>query len=413
MMRFTVTPAAVVLLLATVAPAWPTVFPTGVTVHDARKAEDGFVLFTPLESNADTGHGVLYLINLRGDVVHRWSVPFAPLHGRLLPNGNLIVIGRNDKQAPNRPGIGKYQIGGAAGWLVELDWDGKLLFKHVDLAMHHDFDVRPDGNLVYLAWEPVPDDLRKKVRGGIKGSEFDRGATMFNDKLVEIDRKGNVVWQWHANNHLDVDLDVIGPLYKRQEWYHGNSVAVLSDGDVAITGRHTDSMLVIDRETGKIERRWGNAAYVDQETNHVEYRTGDNVLGGPHDVREIPAGLPGAGRLTVYDNGTYASASRVVEIDRETGKLTWQSPSAGIGRKHYSDFVAGAQRLGGPAGNMLVCDGANGRLFQVTREGEVVWEYVSPFVPAPAYRGAIFKAHFYGRDYCERFKDLPNAEQQK
>jgi hypothetical protein len=414
MTRFTVIPVVfvvvvvVVLLAATPARAWPTIFPTGVTVHDRARTANGYVLFTPLESAEAGGTGVLYLINMAGDVVHQWSVPFTPLHGRLLPDGHVIVVGRNDKQTPDRPGVGKYQIGGAAGWLVELDWDGKLVSKHVDLAMHHDFDLLPNGHRVYLAWEPVPETLRNKVRGGIKGSEFD-GGVMFNDKVVEIDPKGNVVWEWHANDHFDPDVDIIGPLYKRQEWYHGNSVAALSDGNVAVTGRHTDSLIVIDRKTGRIVRRWGNTAYLDKETGRIEYRSGKDTMGGPHDVREVPAGLPGAGRLTCYDNGTYVSASRVVEIDPATGELAWQSPQEVIGRKHYSDFVAGSQRLGN--GNTLVCDGANGRVFQLTKDGRVVWEYVNPFVPSPRYQGAIFKAHFYGESYCPQLKDLaPPAE---
>jgi len=37
----------------------------------------------------------------------------------------------------------------------------------------------------------------------------------------------------------------------------------------------------------------------------------------------------------------------------------------------------------GPKGrslpNILVCEGAAGRIFEVTHDGEIVWEYVSPF----------------------------------
>jgi outer membrane protein assembly factor BamB len=385
--------------------AWPTVYPTGTTLYDPEKTENGYVLFAPLDDGEGGDTGVLYLINMNGQVAHQWSVPFTPLQGRLLPSGNVVIIGRNNKGATKRPGVGKYHIGGASGWLVELDWDGKLVFKHVDLAMHHDFAKLPNGNYLYLAWEPVPPELCKKIRGGIKGTEFENGV-MFNDKLVEIDPQGKVVWEWRANEHLDPDLDIVGPMYKREEWYHGNSVCVLSDGHIALSGRFTDSLLVIDRRTGKIILRWGNAAYLDKKTGRIEYRTGTEVLGGPHDVREIPAGYPGAGNLTCYDNGTYTSASRVVEIDR-TGKLVWQSSDPRSGRKHYSYHLAGAERLRN--GNTLVCDGANGRFFQVTKDGRVAWEYINPFIPSPKYQGAVFNVHFYGHDYCRQFQGLPSA----
>lgn len=386
--------------------SWPTVFPTGTTLYDPEKSENGYVLFTPLDDGEGGDTGVLYLINMNGHIVHQWSVPFTPLHGHLLPNGNVVIIGRNNKGATKRPGVGKYHIGGASGWLVELDWDGKLVFKHVDLTMHHDFAKLANGNYLYLAWEPVPPKLRDKIRGGIKGTEFENGV-MFNDRLIEVDPQGKVVWEWRANDHMDPDLDIVGPIHKREEWYHGNSVCELSDSNIALTGRFTDSLLVIDRKTGKIVLRFGNAAYLDKATGRIEYRTGPEIMGGPHDVREIPAGYPGAGNLTCYDNGTYASASRVVEIDR-TGKLVWHSSDRNDGRKHYSYHLAGAQRL--QNGNTLVCDGTNGRFFQITREGRIAWEYINPFIVSPKYQGAVFKVHFYGEGYCPRFRNLPPAK---
>ena len=39
----------------------------------------------------------------------------------------------------------------------------------------------------------------------------------------------------------------------------------------------------------------------------------------------------------------------------------------------HSEFVSGAQRL--PDGHTLITSGAQGRFFEVTREGEIVWEY--------------------------------------
>src|SRR5262249_10491848 len=120
------------LMFVSHALGWPSVFPSGTTIFDKEKTENGYVLFTPLESAEGGGRGVIYLINLKGEVVHQWSVPFSPLHARLLPDGHVVVIGRNDKQEDGRIGLGKYEIGGVAGWLVELDWDGKLISKHVD-----------------------------------------------------------------------------------------------------------------------------------------------------------------------------------------------------------------------------------------------------------------------------------------
>ena len=46
-------------------------------------------------------------------------------------------------------------------------------------------------------------------------------------------------------------------------------------------------------------------------------------------------------------------------------------------------------------------DGAHGHLFEVTRPGEIVWEYVSPFSFASQFgpTPAIFRAHRYASDH--------------
>ena len=54
-----------------------------------------------------------------------------------------------------------------------------------------------------------------------------------------------------------------------------------------------------------------------------------------------------------------------------------------------------------PNGNSLVTEGQQGRLFEVTPGGWIVWEYVGPFV-IPSQFGmanAVFRAHRYGPDH--------------
>ena len=63
---------------------------TGLRVLDPDRAFPGYTLFTPL-----TGQGDVYLIDLEGQVVHQWTLPYRPgLHGYLLPNGNLFYGGK-------------------------------------------------------------------------------------------------------------------------------------------------------------------------------------------------------------------------------------------------------------------------------------------------------------------------------
>ena len=46
--------------------------------------------------------------------------------------------------------------------------------------------------------------------------------------------------------------------------------------------------------------------------------------------------------------------------------------------RFFSTNISGAQRL--PNGNTLITAGAGGRMFEVTKEGAIVWEYMYPTV---------------------------------
>jgi hypothetical protein len=87
-----------------------------------------------------------------------------------------------------------------------------------------------------------------------------------------------------------------------------------------------------------------------------------------------------------------------VEIDPSTGEVAWEyrgKPS----HQFFSGHISGASRL--ESGNILVCEGTSGRLFEVTRSHEVVWEWINPFVNSR--RGeptvSIYRAHRYGADF--------------
>ncbi len=75
---------------------------------------------------------------------------------------------------------------------------------------------------------------------------------MFNDCLVEIDAQHRVVWKWHANDHLNPSVDIIGPMYRREEWCHSNSVARLRNGNILLSSRSLDSLLVIEKKRGRL-----------------------------------------------------------------------------------------------------------------------------------------------------------------
>jgi hypothetical protein len=111
---------------------------------------------------------------------------------------------------------------------------------------------------------------------------------------------------------------------------------------------------------------------------------------GQHHAHLIPPGLPGAGNLLVFDNGGSSgygfdnpmarggygglgrATSRVLEIDPVKMELVWSYTNANF----FSTNISGAQRL--PNGNTLITEGAPGRMFEVTPQRRIVWEYMNP-----------------------------------
>jgi hypothetical protein len=106
------------------------------------------------------------------------------------------------------------------------------------------------------------------------------------------------------------------------------------------------------------------------------WQFGPDQLSGQHTPVELDDG-----RVLVFDNGNFRQGSstpfsRVVELDPATRRVVWEYADP-VRPAFFSAFMGGAQRLAN--GNTHVTESATGRLFEVTRAGEVVWEYVIPW----------------------------------
>jgi len=351
---------------------------SGLRAYDPEPACPGYTLFAPL-----TGGGVVYLIDMQGEVAHRWQMPYAPgLYGYLTPHGTLVYNGK----VPDDSGRFISDKGWKGGAILEVNWDGDVLWEVRHPDHHHDGTVLRNGNVLFLCLERVPNEIAGGVLYDPTGNA--EPHDLYADYLIEMTRDGEVVWEWHAWQHLDPVRDK--PLAAREdqaEWTHGNTVAELADGNILVSFRDLSTIAIIDRQTGEI--RWR--------------------IGSPHLAQQhAPAPLPN-GNILVFDNGTrrtdhFMPFSRVLEIDPRPSEIVWSYQE-----RQEVDFFAphlsNAQRL--PNGNTLICEGTFGRLFEVTETGETVWEYVNPYYNAPPNkpesppRNAIFRAYRYNVEQIE------------
>ena len=111
--------------------------PLGLSEYKPEQAYLGYTLFTPMQTQD------AYLIDMRGNVVQRWELPYRPGdYGYLLENGNLLMSGRTNK--------GPVEIGGRGGIIMEIDWAGNKVWEYVEDTLHHDFCRMDNGNTMVL-----------------------------------------------------------------------------------------------------------------------------------------------------------------------------------------------------------------------------------------------------------------------
>ncbi len=400
----------------------PSVYPTGVTIYDPSKAFSGYTIFQAAELGA-------LLIDMNGREVQLWR-GLAGFPNKLLPGGQLF--GSTAQRDP-RYGL-QDQID-----LVQVDWEGRVLWRFSQLErvsdpgeaprwiarQHHDYQ-RAGNPVGYFAPGQAPLTDRGNtlvlVHENVRAPDISEHE-LLDDKIVEVSWDGKIVWEWRAHEHFEeLGFDGAAREVLRRDpnlrelatgaigdWLHINALAVLGPNrhyDAGDQRFHPDNLIWSSREANII-------AIVDKRTGKIVWRLGPDYRSGPalerlgwivgqHHPHLIPAGLPGAGNLLVFDNGgwagygpPHASApggrpsvrrdySRVLELDPITLEVVWQYTPAEAGfvvpldaSRFYSPFISSAQRL--PNGNTLITEGSDGRLFEVTPQHETVWEYISPY----------------------------------
>ena len=89
----------------------------------------------------------------------------------------------------------------------------------------------------------------------------------------------------------------------------------------------------------------------------------------------------------------------MIEINPRNDEIVWTYHGVPF-NQFFSGHISGASRLA--SGNVLVCEGTSGRLFETNQAREVVWEWINPFVNNNK-RGeatvSIYRVHRYPPDH--------------
>ncbi len=332
---------------------------TGLRALDHYRLFPGYTLFTPL-----TGQGKVYLIDLKGRIVHEWTLPYPPgPYGYLLPNGNLLYNGKLPESSTRFPLWALFK----GGVVAEVDFKGNIVWEYRHPDHHHDACRLRNGNTLILCVEKMPRSLVSHIQGGLPATEAN--GDMYADVIHEVTPGGEIVWSWHASEHLDPVTDIINPQDHRHEWTHGNSVRELADGNIILSFRNISTVVIVDRISG-----------------NVIWKLGNDILAQQHFPHELSNG-----NILIFDNGAHRSHtalnySRIIEVNRQTKEIVWEYTD-NPPQNFFSPYISGAQRLAN--GNTLITEGSFGRLFEVTPDGDVVWEYVNPYFGARSPSGEV------------------------
>jgi hypothetical protein len=324
-----------------------------VVHYDEGYAYDGYNLYNSAHAPE------AMLLDMTGGVVHQWSISvedvwpdFDPEEDawghtcwrrvHLYPNGDLLGI---------FVGVG----------LVKLDKDSNLLWAYRSVA-HHDVDVAPDGT-IYLLTRKAGVDPR-----------FHAKKPMLIDYVTVLDPDGNLIRNISLLDAFENSayVSVIGRIKKLVrlmngygDIFHTNAITVLdgtlSDkipafrrGNLLLSPLFPEMICVLDVETETIV--WGYAA------------------GGTWFLQHEPTVMD-SGNILLFDNRGDRGNSRVVEFNPMTGESEWVFTGSEE-RRFYSETCGTCQRL--PNGNTLITESEAGRVFEVTPDKLIVWEFVSP-----------------------------------
>lgn len=352
----------------------------------------GYTLIGSPENDAGSDFAA-FLVDMEGNEVHRWTITGFP--PKMLPGGSLV--GCTGVFPTSYDCVQMLQV----SWEGDIEWsfDDFAALREGETAARHHHDFQRDGNPVgyYAPGHAFMSEANTLVLAhDITSAPEIRDGDMDDDVIYEVDWAGERTgFEWRGVDHIaefgfdQAALDNIKSISAtRLEWLHGNAISRLGPNRWYDAGReefHPQNILYSSRRANLI-------LIIDHATGDVVWRVGPDFAGRPeealgqfmgqHMPHMIPAGLPGAGNILVFDNGTGAGYgrttprrewSRVVEFDPTTFEIVWQYGSESGTDRFVSPIVSGAQRL--PNGNTLITIGVSGHLIEVTRSAEIVWEY--------------------------------------
>ncbi|HJP39352.1 MAG TPA: arylsulfotransferase family protein [Gammaproteobacteria bacterium] len=363
---------------------------SGVTKFDQGKSLTGINIY----KSGDTPEA--YLMDMGGKILHTWThkpeenITWSNIE--LSSQGDLYVFVDYEK-------------------LVKLDWNSNLLWQSDNLGFHHDLSFSEDNDIYALARkvEYIPElNLTHLTANDYITILSETGTLKKSISIATLLLNADI-----AIVHDDIEADyprdtelkafiariedgsiysffipllrkaeqIYEKLSRPKDFLHTNTINIVrnktpgsnhelfKNGNILICIRNQNLVAIVDIEKEEIVWSWG--------TEELEH---------PHDPLIL-----NNGNMLIFDNGYKRNYSRIIELNPVSREIVWEYKSIPP-EKFYSETRGSIQQL--INGNILIADSRNGHAFEITRDGETVWEFFNPEIKTEnkeAQRATIFR----------------------
>lgn len=335
--------------------------------YDRGLAQEGITLV----SSFWEGQNGLHLYDREGNLLHSWRASFNQIWADT-PDWPPQAIGDWDVDIhgmhlyPDGSVVFNFEYNG----LVKLDRCSRVVWK-LAAETHHSVETDEAGNL----WVPG------RIKHTRKHPDFPiLKAGTEEDLILQISPEGKILRTIPVLESL-LKSDLAGLVFiaraadrssQLTDMGHLNSVDILSAamapafptfkaGDILVSLRNLNLVAVIDPVTEKI-KWWNVSSFIQQ-----------------HD-----ADFLANGRIGLFDNrgeaenpnGSTYRASRILDIDPVTDKV--KTLLSSDEKNSLFTAIRGNQQFL-PNGNILITEWVAGRVFEVTPDGKVVWQFINRY----------------------------------
>lgn len=333
------------------------VYPVYLVTNEKERVMRGFVLFSQVSDNSLEPASIVMIDNDGFPVwYYEHDTPgFADLEDpEFIKETNHIFVGVH-----KYPSMAEIPVEDG----IEIDLEGNIIWKSPEIAgsyysetsWHHDYKLLDDGTILFL--QAIYDN------------------NVITDRIVNVDRDYNELWNWGYPDSPDYfnTITCVDPEAEWCDWTHSNTAFPDKDKRFIYFNARRLGFYKMDMATKEIVWKFGKDGNFTMLSDNI-YPWPDY----PHDPKIREDGKA----LLFYDNAweerTY---SRVIEYifdeDSMTAEISFEFDGFSSGRGWLAPAWGDADYL--ENGNIFVTKGMvsrpeNSSLFELTRDGQVVWE---------------------------------------